>query len=525
MLKIIVADDEERIVRLIEALIDWTALGLEIVATAFDGLSALEQVRLHQPHILITDIRMPGCGGLELIEQAKAFQPDLEIIIISGYAHFPYAQTAMKFGVSDYLLKPINKNDLTQTLGKLQEKITERQVLEQDVRQLIAKEQTSKNQMKSHLAQDLLAGHCFTALQLQESYDFQATAPLFQAFCLKLDYDMISDEAAKIVFEKAVAIHKTNLKAVTTATVLNPGGQYLYGLLNYQPKNQPDIKRILRDCLNQLVIQKSILGNVEFTTALGFATRDSLLLAESLEHAITISKERLVLKTECLLDNLPSETGLKDQNLMEKYTRQITHALSTFDRKEATLAAQFLQDFALHQRHIRGFEVVELVRSAGTVFIMQAHLNNQSEVLAEFQRRCQGCGSIQGLFQRLDDLQQTILKTLETQRESEALRPIRLAKQYIQNHYNEPITLEQVSDIVGLSPTYFSALFKKETGEGFAKYLIALRVERAKVLLRESNLSVSAICKEVGYNDIKHFNQTFEKACQVKPSTYRKLYG
>ncbi len=525
MFKVIVADDEDRIVRLIGALIDWNAMDLEIVATAYNGIDALEQIGLHQPHILITDIRMPGCDGLELISRAKALQPELEIIIISGYAHFPYAQTAMKFGVSDYLLKPINKNDLLNTLQRLKETIVQRQALAQDVRQLIAKDQTSKSRMKSQLAQDLLAGHRFTSQQLQESYDFHISSPMLQSICIKLDYEMVSDEAIKVVYEKAIAVCNANLKSVTTDLVLNPGEQYLYGFLNYPPQKQGDIKRIFRDCLNQLVSQKSILGNVEFTAALGFATKDAEALGDSLKQAVTISQERIVLKTECLLDVLPAETGLKDQNLMEHYMRQVTHALETFNQDEAVLAAQFLQDFVLHHQHIRGFEVAELVHSAGTMFVMQAHLNNRDEVLTEFQRRCLGCGSIQSLFQQLERLQQTILDTLAGQRDSEALRPIRLAKQYIQNHYNEAITLEQVSDIVGLSPTYFSALFKKETGEGFAKFLISVRVERAKVLLRESNLSISAICKEVGYNDIKHFNQTFEKACQVKPSVYRKLYG
>ena len=78
---------------------------------------------------------------------------------------------------------------------------------------------------------------------------------------------------------------------------------------------------------------------------------------------------------------------------------------------------------------------------------------------------------------------------------------------------------------MGLSPAYFSVLFKKTEGEGFARYLINVRIEQAKILLRESNLPVTEICRRVGYNDLKNFTQTFEKVTEVKPSTYRKLYG
>ena len=104
MLKVMIADDEERICQLIKALVDWESLNMEVVGIAHNGLEAAEMVESLEPHILITDIRMPGCNGLELIETVKAKNPLLEIIIISGYAHFAYAQTAIKFGVGDYLL-------------------------------------------------------------------------------------------------------------------------------------------------------------------------------------------------------------------------------------------------------------------------------------------------------------------------------------------------------------------------------------------------------------------------------------
>ena len=129
------------------------------------------------------------------------------------------------------------------------------------------------------------------------------------------------------------------------------------------------------------------------------------------------------------------------------------------------------------------------------------------------------------MFSQLGALQTKYLETMSRQHETDTARPIRLAKQYIQNHYSEPITQEEVSGAVGLSAAYFSVLFKKVEGEGFAKYLINIRMEQAKVLLRETTIPVSKICQQVGYNDLKHFTHTFEKAAGVKPTVYRKLYG
>ena len=98
-----------------QKLIDWEALGYEIAGTANDGLRALELVREKQPHLLITDVRMPGCDGIELIQRAKALQPKLHFIVISGYRKFEYAQNALKYGVEDYLLKPLKQEAVSYT--------------------------------------------------------------------------------------------------------------------------------------------------------------------------------------------------------------------------------------------------------------------------------------------------------------------------------------------------------------------------------------------------------------------------
>jgi len=118
-MKVLVMDDEEKVCSLVCALILWDELGLELVGTAGDGLEGLKLIEEKNPDILITDIRMPSLDGLELIERAKSVNPNLQVIIISGYRQFDYAKKAIKFGVSDYLLKPIKQNELQNALKKM----------------------------------------------------------------------------------------------------------------------------------------------------------------------------------------------------------------------------------------------------------------------------------------------------------------------------------------------------------------------------------------------------------------------
>lgn len=165
---------------------------MELAGTASNGLEALELVRTCHPDILITDIRMPGCHGLELIERAKLEQPQLEIVIISGYAHFEYAQSAIRHGVGDYLLKPIDKTELMQTMRKLADRCRSRRKLGSEVEDLRRSSREDKQQLQGRLMQDLLARRLErpTAEKLWDEYRFRVPQGEYvQIALLKMDYD------------------------------------------------------------------------------------------------------------------------------------------------------------------------------------------------------------------------------------------------------------------------------------------------------------------------------------------------
>lgn len=130
MLKMILADDEKIIRETISSIIDWDALGIEVVAVCKDGIEAFDAIVDEYPDIVMTDIKMPGLNGLELIEKVKAAELNVEFVILSGYGEFEFAQTAMQYGVQHYLLKPCNEDEIIKVIGKCakncQENITAR---------------------------------------------------------------------------------------------------------------------------------------------------------------------------------------------------------------------------------------------------------------------------------------------------------------------------------------------------------------------------------------------------------------
>lgn len=148
MIKVIVADDEIRVCNLVCNLVNWESFNMKIVGTAHDGLSAYELIEKENPDLIITDIRMPGMDGLTLISKAKSICPEAEIIIISGYRDFEYAQNAIRYGVNDYLLKPIKKDELENTLLNMKNAWEKRVETLNETEKLIGQLKSDKGQLR-----------------------------------------------------------------------------------------------------------------------------------------------------------------------------------------------------------------------------------------------------------------------------------------------------------------------------------------------------------------------------------------
>ena len=529
MLRVVVADDEDRICQLILMLADWDSLGMEVAGAASNGLEALELVdRLH-PDILITDIRMPGCHGLDLIQRAKAKFPQLEIVIISGYAHFEFAQTAIKYGVGDYLLKPIKREELMATLEKLGQRCRQRARSAVEVECLRQTNRETVEQLRTRLPLDLLNRRLETVTkeQLWDTYRFRAQPGLCQTVLLKIDDPSGAFSAAtmEIIQDKTSKIFHRELSPLCHEVLLAFQKSWGCCLLNYPKERQEAVRKHLRGGLDQLLAQRPIFGPLEFSLALGPATDRVEDLPGCVREVRRAAADRLIQGTGRLLESSPRPPELDREHLLEQYRRAMERGIESADLELLDQAVDRLIQAVRDASRVRGWEVLELAAGAGRMFLLRPEIEGREQLQQKFEAACDRCGRWEQLFQCLRQTQCEQVQAIQERRRSDAARPIREAKQYVLKHYSQPITLEDVCGMVGFSPSYFSALFKKETGEGFAKYLTRVRMERAKELLQRTSLPVSEICTQVGYSDVKHFTQNFKKETNLNPGQYRKLYG
>ena len=252
---------------------------------------------------------------------------------------------------------------------------------------------------------------------------------------------------------------------------------------------------------------------------------------ESFKTAVWSYEQRLVAGTNRVIDydDFTNSSELAQSQLFFDFNKKMDSALDRLDREGVASAIRFLKEGIKNRPQTSGHEILQMTKEVCNLFIFSVRKNKflmkESNFFEEFSSSANNFGSINSLFHHLTNSILELLDKIIADKKQMDTKPIRDAKQYIKDNYQHPITLEEVSGKIGFNPTYFSSLFKKDTGSTFLEYLSEIRMNEAKNLLKETNLGVVAICESVGYNDVKHFTKVFRKTVGLKPNEYRKLYS
>lgn len=538
MIRVIVADDEYKVCQLICQLIKWDELGMELIGTASNGIEALQMIEKEKPDLVLTDIRMPGYDGIELLKRAREFNSSMEFIIISGYSHFEYAQTAIRYGVSDYILKPIDSEVLNATLQKVRQRYLERQNQEESSR--IQKEQQAvdKTRLRDMFWLDIESGFISEDIEtINKKYYYHFQDGIFQTFLILADIkenidinEPYADNVLNLLYSKAVIFLEKQVSSLCYEVGLFLKNGQITGVLNYLPERQQEIRDALINFINSLCVELAVFEYMQFhiSTSMPFNTISAL--PECIDQADRAMGQRLFNTDNVLLEEVPANTEFNTDDLFKPFSFALRQSLDIFSKEQIADAVLVLQAAAFSYR-LNGYQILQIVKDAYRLFLLSSifqnmyHFSDRDELEASFNKKVMLCNNIERLFSFLCESCQKNLEEASIWLDKEKIRPITQAKQYIMEHYAEPVGLEEVSSQVGFSPSYFSTLFKKETGKTFLEYLTDIRIEQSKILLRESRMTVEMICKSVGFNDYKRFSKTFKKATCVSPKEYRKLYS
>ncbi len=530
MLKVLIADDEQLISAMIRKMIRWNEKGMEVAGTADNGLEILRMTEELRPDIVITDIRMPGIDGLEMIRRAMEVSPDTEFIIISGYKNFEYAHQALNMGVRHYLLKPIDQTELSDTLDRILEEKAKNRISGEEEK-LLHETLESRQSMRRHFLNSILKK---TELAPEEDgeepgeQELSFSNSLYRAFLVKID-STESGEIPTSLLEMLLAVVEDAERGWECDYINTLAKNGIVSVVNY-PREGEGLSREKTEALyTRCRKELDKFSGYSVTVGIGTEKDDISRVRETIEEAIGAVKLRILRGIDRVIpyEAPDAEAPGAEALLTEELRRGIVRAIEARDADAVVSDYRLLMETPGHRRTADG---IFSLTDAYTKMIRDAWRRSGtdetlvSEFLLAVETVLDRSTTEARLIQAFEEtVQEYFRRVIESERQK-GQAPVRLAKQYLSEHFAEGPALEEVARHVGMSPAYFSTVFKKEFGIGFSEYLIQLRIEESKRLMRETALPIGEISERVGYADTKYFSRIFRKSVGLKPSEYRKIY-
>ena len=530
--RMIIADDEEMLIELIKRLGHFETYDIQIVDECHDGEEAYESILKNRPDFVLTDIQMPSLDGLEMIEHVQHTLPDTLFVLLSGYQYFEYAQTAVRLNVVDYLLKPINEdqlNALLERLCRMTDEHRRQQFDREELRDIRDRESREKidqfwNWMLTASATD--GSDAQWKIVQPEKYGLTFSENLFRL--LAIETRLSISTGTRFSFEKKLdELTESAFQNKVSYLCCHRGFRY-YILINFAEENAG----AMRSAVNNLYYACRELHDVfgEFRLTLGLSqikdTFEKLPSAASEVNDAIWGRLFFVGDQQIRYEQL---NGMKRMKLSEFLPEEKARLLADAVRylKKDVMASVFsdlekvLQRYPMMHPHDLGCAVETLIVYA-VANVAEDEREKQRAALDE---------AVQAAWNPQQTLQ-SIFGTLETYMDERSLRleranrqPVRIAVDYIQRHYNDAISLESVAEVAGVSSAYLSKLFREIQETGFNEYLTDVRMEASKHLLADTRMPVRDVASAVGYQDEKYYAKLFKKQFGIKPTDYRKLYG
>ena len=535
MIHVVIVDDEVWVCQLIRNIIDWSDLGFEIMEEAYDGETGLQAILKHRPELVLTDIRMSGMDGIRLMERTREERIETKFIVISGYNDFEYAQNALKYGAIGYLLKPIDRKELTNFLISIRDSLFADKLKESKRKEIESRLDESLEQLRmQYFKTCLLQKQNYDSLEIiNKDYRCSFNPGCFQVMIATFDEKMgrdAEDETGKIskswIFQRTKEILD---KRCFEYLAMQVNDLDIF-ILNYTEGENEYIRQDMQE-----VIYKGMRGKVseyDLTISVGCIVPELCRIGESYEQAVTGMQSRIRYGTNKVIDistKIYQNMSVLKIFGIEQEKRLLFH-VETFDCIAArTLIREILQkikeDDTLNPGLIFAMseEILELFYKT-----MRRRAIEVERVLGEkdiWSRRLSRLNSIEQIVSLLYKLLTEVKASCEKNGQRKSQKAVEIAKSYIAEHYKDEVSLTEVADIVLLNPKYLGELFKKETGLNYSEYLLKYRLDLAKEMLLDVRCRVGEVGEKVGYQDSKYFSRLFKKHVGATPKQYKKMFS
>lgn len=500
---LMIVDDEPTLRKGLSSFIDWGSIDCVVDSTACNGKEAIALIGQKQPDIVITDIRMPECDGIALAKYLYEQYPRIKVILLTGYADFEYARSAIQYQVTDFILKPTSKEKLMEAVKKAQTMVLEtKNKTSVDISEMaFLQEQLFQNyteerdhhmmEGKAEAYQIRLMGYYMIAIQLSPGEDKVSCGELKSIICAQRENGYVYGYHSQVIW-----LYTCDTDGVSMEEIVA------------RAQELADILKALHAIDINVGVSLFHWGLEEIAAA--FLEAFSALNL-NFYHGTSVMVHQ------------PGARGNEEKMMDSEYAHylyDIENLIQNWEY-ETALAHSNALFVILGRNFVNAITVKNLC--AQIYFICSRILvsKNTEALPADYLEDIEKCTAIQQLESIARDMIRHVQNSLvHCGRELSDM--VRSAIVYIHENLADNLSLDMISSNIHVNPTYLSRTFKKEYGEGIADYINGARIEKAKELLAMPNTLAYETARRVGFHDPSYFSAIFKKYTGLSPSEYRQ---
>lgn len=525
--RIILVDDEEEVRKGIIRKIDWQSLGFEVAGDAENGEEAMEKIEQLEPDVVMTDIRMPYMDGLTLCAKIRQKYPSMKILIFSGYDDFEYAQQAIKLNVAEYILKPVNVEELTEILNRVRVNLDEEIEQRRNLSSLRESYQSSLPILRELFLNDLVRGNVNQETipdKLREyQVDIQGARKWVAAV---IDARQAEGELAghqELILISVRKFVEDHLKEYFRFTLFSSST----GLTMIAAIDEHNTQTALIDLLGDVCKEARKILGVTVTIGIGHSCVRLDDMGYACQSAVDALGYKAIVgdgKTIYINDMEPVNRGKLQFDSKDESELAAAIKFGGRDKIQKVVCGimERMDEARVHQWQIQVYKF-SLINALSRQ--MQQHDLNIVDIFGpeeKYMEMLSGACGKEELTEWVTQAACRISEAVNRERDNTARQVILDAKEYIQDHYQNPeLSVEMICRRFHLSPAYFSTMFKKETGQTYVAFLTEVRLNHAMELLSQTDDKTYVIAQKVGYQEQNYFSYVFKKRFGVSPTRFR----
>lgn len=529
--RVLLVDDEEEVFQAIIKKINWEAIGFSVIGYARNGEEALEMIESNTPDVVMTDIKMPFMDGLTLCKKVKQIYGNIKVIIFSGFDEFEYAREAIKIEAEEYILKPINAQELQDVFERVKVSLDKELDEKRNIHKLQEYYLQSLPILQNQFLISLMEGQAEEEkipTYLRE-YQLYLEANHYLVTMIHMDYYTTSEKKPYIDDVKLAMVSLKHLVEENmngnwkSKCFLFLGDLFLLTLLD----NENKLKEYINDVDRACKISERILG-IRTTAGIGRTCSNLEDIHLSYKEAKNANAYRIMYEeSQAIYIGEVEPLSNREFSLEDSDIQQIIREIKLGEKEDLNLSIEgFVKKVKSNQYSIQQFRIIlmefitELFKLGGIYGInMEEVFQGEKDVYQKVQQ----FDSLDVLEQWVQEVCLSIRNSIRKERLDSAKLLIDSAITYIEENYmDQELSIDTICNYLNVSSAYFSTIFKKETRKTFINYVTWLRMERAIQLLNTTDDKTYVIAEKVGYSEPNYFSYVFKKQYGTSPSKYRQ---